>query len=181
MKILITGGQGDIALAIKKAIEAKYPDWLVYNPSKSELDVANEDSVERYFSSKEIDILINNAGVIYPDVVKSSDIGSWLKTINVNLIGTYLTTRFALEKGCQKIISIASTSGLKGRAGWSSYCASKAGVISFTESLVEEGIDAHCLVARRTDTKMRNQLFPNEDKSSLDTPESVANQIIELL
>ena len=181
MKTLITGGNGDIAQAIKKAIVKKYPSCIIYNPSKEEMNVSNYFSVENFLFQKDIDIVINNAGVIYPDEVETSNVIDWVKTIQVNLLGTYFTTRIALEHGCKTVINLASTSGLKGRAGWSAYCASKAGVINFTQSLQEEGINAHCLIVRRTNTKMRNRLFPNEDKDTLDTPEEVAEKIIGLL
>lgn len=179
MKVLITGGSGDIAKALAK--ELKRLNFNVDTPSSNELDVSNHDSVVKYFIGKNYDIVINNAGVIFPDPIKNSNYHKWVKTIEVNLIGTYNICVQALLSGNPKIINIASTSGLNGRANWSAYCASKAGVISLTESLVAEGIDAHCIILGRTNTKMRRALFPNEDQSTLRTIDSVVEEIICLL
>ena len=176
-RALITGGEGDIAQAIKKKLKG----WEVDTPSSKELDVTSWYDVMEWFRTKDYDLVINNAGVIYSDNVEGSNVWDWIKTIKVNLIGTYLISRFALKNKDVTIINIASTAGVKGRAGWSSYCASKAGVISLTQSLKKEGVDAHCIILSRTNTKMRRKLFPDEDKSTLKTPQDVAKEIIKLL
>ncbi len=179
MKALISGGSGDIAIAL--ADKLKELGWEVDTPNARVLDVTDFNSVHDYMFKKKYDLVVNNAGVIFPDDIKSSDTFNWIKTIQVNLIGTFQIIRQALNWCNPKIINIASTSGLKGRAGWSAYCASKAGVISLTESMVEEGLDAHCIVLGRTKTKMRKSLFPDEDQSTLREVEDVVKEIICLL
>jgi len=179
MKALISGGNGDIAQALKKQLEKL--GWEVDAPSSAELDVTDIYNVDAMLCNHKYDLIVNNAGIIIPDNVRGSSPSIWSETIRVNLIGTYFVCRTALDWGNPMIINIASTSGLKGRAGWSAYCASKAGVISLTESLKEEGVDAHCIVLGRTNTKMRRELFPNEDPKTLRTINSVVKEILCLL
>lgn len=59
-KVLITGGSGDIAQAIKKQLEQE--GYEVYAPSRQEMDVTDWDSIDRAMSAFRPDILINNAG-----------------------------------------------------------------------------------------------------------------------
>ncbi len=91
-----------------------------------------------------LDIWVNNAG-IYPSA-KLCDIsaGMWDAVMDVNLKGVYLGCREALRRITAGpstnpvIINIASTAGLRGRAGLSHYSASKHGVIGLTRSLAAE-------------------------------------------
>lgn len=176
LTVCITGGNGDIALALKKILEKKYE---VLSPDRSELDVADRHSCADFIKKNEIDVLINNAGFIYPQEVKHLYIEKVEQEFAVNAIGPLFLSSLLLKKNDKaKIINIGSTSGLKGRPGWSGYSASKSALISFTESLQAEGYDAIVFNPRRTNTKMRQSLFPDEDKSTLDTPESVARKII---
>ena len=169
--ILITGGSGGTAQAIKTILIDG--DKNVLAPSRNILDVASPYDVMDFMRDNPPSILINCAGFIKPDSVVDSDIDEWEKQIAVNLLGTYYCTHYALQNGAKTIINIASAGGVKGRKDWSAYCAAKAGVISFTESLVEEGVDAYCVSPHRIDTKMRHSLFPYEDANSLISPESI--------
>lgn len=176
MRYLITGGDGDIAKAIAEKLEGD-----VYAPNRDELDVSNIENV--YNSVKELrpDVVINCAGYIKPDKVKESNQAEWIRQISVNLVGTYLVSKNALENGAKVIINISSTSGMGGRGNWSAYCASKAGVISFTQSLAEEGVRAYCISPHRTKSKMRKYLFPDEDQETLMTPDKVADVVLDVL
>jgi len=177
MRVLITGGNSGIGLAIAKQL--KEDGHEVLTPDKKELDVGNYRSVRTYFYEKQFDLLINCAGFIQTEKIKQSCY--WFKHISINLKGVYLTCSEILEQDNNPIIiNIASTSGLKGRAGWSAYCASKAGVISFTQSLADEGYKAYCISPGRTKTKMRKGLFPNEDQSTLLDPQKIAD-IVKLI
>ena len=61
-KIVITGGDGDIAQGIKQLL-LKKSGFEVCTPGRFELDVTNIDLVQEYMSENKPDILINNAGV----------------------------------------------------------------------------------------------------------------------
>lgn len=174
-RIVITGGNGDIAKAIKKELESEYQ---ILTPGKTELDVTDIDNVERFFEQNEVDILINNAGYVVPMSIGSCDILSEKKAIDINLFGTFNCTAAALRRNkSMQVINIGSSAATKVHGTWSSYCASKAGVVMATKCWAEDGYNVVCISPGRTSTKMRKGLFPNEDISTLLKPEDFAKII----
>jgi 3-oxoacyl-[acyl-carrier protein] reductase len=91
---------------------------------------------------KTIDILINNAGIAAFGKFLELEPAEWEKIIQVNLMGTYYTTRAVLpnmiERQTGDIINISSTAGLNGNALTSAYSASKFAVLGLTDSLMQE-------------------------------------------
>lgn len=173
--IVITGGQGDIAKAIKEELIQEYE---VLTPSKEELDVTDIDAVGRYFDAHMPDILINNAGYVKPMSISECDICSEKRAIDINLFGTFNCTSAVLRKNKNaKIINVGSSAATKIHGTWSSYCASKAGVVMATKCWAEDGYDVTCISPGRTQTKMRKSLFPDEDTATLLKPEEFAKVI----
>jgi NAD(P)-dependent dehydrogenase (short-subunit alcohol dehydrogenase family) len=177
-KVVITGGQGDIARAIKTRLITSYD---VLAPGHRELDVTNVDAITIFFASNKPDILINVAGFIEPQKIIDADFPLWERHIEVNLYGTVYCSVIGLRNGVHKIINIGSSAAYEGKAEWSAYCASKAAVMSFTESLIAEGHDAFCLNIGRTKTKMRFALYGEENPDTLLTPEEIALRVAEIL
>ena len=91
---------------------------------------------------KTIDILINSAGIAAFGNFLELEPTAWEKIIQVNLMGTYYTTRAVLpnmiERQIGDIINISSTAGLNGNALTSAYSASKFAVLGLTDSLMQE-------------------------------------------
>lgn len=178
MRAVITGGNGDIAKATERLLLLKGIEVLV--PDRKELDVSCLLSVRHFFGENTpLSILVNCAGYIHPENIASSDAAKWIQQIDVNLIGTYLCSReILLQNAGAIIINVASSAGTNPRGGWSAYCASKAGVISLTKCLAEEGAKVVCVSPGRTKTKMRRALYGDENENSLLTPEQVALEIV---
>ncbi|MCA0170658.1 3-ketoacyl-ACP reductase [Bacillus sp. RAR_GA_16] len=88
------------------------------------------------------DILINNAGMGRYGSFLEIEPDDWKETFEVNVYGTYHVTRAVLpqmiEKDSGDIITISSSSGLKGTAGSTSYSASKFAIQGMTEALMQE-------------------------------------------
>lgn len=169
---VITGGKGDIAQAIKKRIESEY---TVYTPGKEELDVTDIASVDSYFRGKNVDLLVNNAGYVVPMSIAGCDIESEKKAIEINLFGVFNCTRSVLSGNrYAKIINIGSSAATKVHGTWSSYCASKAGVVMATMCWAADGVDVVCVSPGRTATKMRRGLYPDEDPGTLLKPDDFA-------
>lgn len=89
-----------------------------------------------------IDILINNAGLSLNGEVDRYALADWQTVIETNLTGPFLLCREVLpamkrQRGGQ-IINIASGAGRNGIRNMAAYCASKFGLIGFTESLGHE-------------------------------------------
>ncbi|MGP1500955.1 MAG: 3-ketoacyl-ACP reductase [Bergeyella cardium] len=110
-------------------------------------DVSNSTEVERGISAivdklGGIDILINNAGIGEFGSFEEMPSDTWKQIIETNLFGVYYVTKavlpFLKAKSEGDIVNVASTAGLKGGANMSAYGASKAAVISLSQSLMAE-------------------------------------------
>lgn len=173
-KVLITGGEGDIAQAIAKKLH-DCGGYEVRTPGKDEMDVTNKDDVIGYIENFVPDILINNAGYVFPQSIKSCNLENVKKAFDINLLGTFNCTATALKLNkAVKIVNIGSSAATKIHATWSSYCAAKAAVVMATKCWAEDGVYAVCLSPGRTATKMRSGLYPDEDKSTLLKPDDFA-------
>lgn len=90
----------------------------------------------------QIDVLVNNAGVITRSTLLDLSEDDWDKTMDVNLKGYYLCAQavskrmLQRKKGC--IVNIASVMGIKAGTNRGAYCISKAGVIMLTKVLALE-------------------------------------------
>lgn len=176
-KVLITGGSGGIAQATKALLEKE--DFVVYAPSRAELDVTVLESVKNVIVSFKPDILINNAGYVVPQQMRSADYSNTKKHIDINLLGTFWCTQVALETNPYvDVINIGSAAAIETHATWSEYCASKAAVVMATKCWAEDGIYTVCISPGRTKTKMRKSLFPDEDQSTLLEADDFAKVII---
>ncbi|MDX7999533.1 SDR family NAD(P)-dependent oxidoreductase [Xenorhabdus sp. Reich] len=110
-----------------------------------EMDVTDTTSVARTEQQitetlgKSITVLVNNAGIIHRAFCLSGKgLNENAKVIDVNLVGAFNCTsifvRHMAEQKYGRIINIASIAGIWGAAGSAAYGASKAGLISATES-----------------------------------------------
>lgn len=86
-----------------------------------------------------LDILVNNAGIGLIKAVWDYTPEEWLRVFNVNVFGLFFLTQAACdpmrEQRRGKIINQASIAGRRGEALVACYCASKAAVISITQSV----------------------------------------------
>lgn len=176
-RVLVTGGNGGIALAIKEELELEGYD--VYAPGRQEMDVTDIVSIEKVVSRFKPDILINAAGYVVPQSVKSADLESTKKHIDINLLGTFYCSQIAL-KYCPDlaIVNIGSAASVTTHATWSEYCASKAGVVMATQCWAQDGIYSVVISPGRTKTKMRKALFPDEDQNTLLSPVDFAKVVM---
>lgn len=180
-KVLITGGKGDIAQAIVTKLGLK-GGFKIYAPGKEEMDVTDVESVNKYVDEVMPDILINNAGYIYPCAIEENKIEIERKSIDINLFGTFNCTGSVLKNNKDAlIINIGSSAGTKVHGEWSSYCATKAAVIMATKCWAEEGVKVICISPGRTATKMRKGLFPQEDESTLLTADKFSEIVVKAI
>ncbi len=112
-----------------------------------QLDVTEKesirDAIEKILEEfGQIDLLINNAGILKSGSLEELSFEEIEKQLEVNLKGLIQTTKIALpylksgEKGM--IINIASGLGKSGSSEVSIYCATKFGVRGFTQSIAQE-------------------------------------------
>ena len=114
---------------------------------KVRADVSNLDQVKGMISniSNEwggVNILVNNAGIIDDRLLVRMSDDSWQRVIDVNLNGTFYTTRSVLKDMMRerwgRIINIGSVVALRGNPAQTNYTASKAAIIGFTKALAKE-------------------------------------------
>ncbi|MBS1646873.1 MAG: SDR family oxidoreductase [Bacteroidetes bacterium] len=109
-------------------------------------DISNEASLKATYEKVKaeygkIDYLVLNAGVVTTKLLSDYKETSELKQdLEIDLIGTILSAHafLPLLQAGSKVLMISSGFGLMGAAGYSMYCAAKAGVINFGESLRRE-------------------------------------------
>lgn len=163
--VLVTGSAKGIGAAIIKEFGNKgYNCVINYNTSKDEAfklqkelfknnveclvikaDVSKEDEVDAMFKEIEnkfggVDVLVNNAAIDLSDLYLNQNVEDFKKTIDVNLIGAYITSKRAYKYmrdiNYGRIINIASTNGINTYYPVSlAYDASKAALISLTHNL----------------------------------------------
>ncbi len=177
-KVLITGGKGDIAQAIKALLEEE-GGYEVYAPSRQELDVTNWENIDQVMANFVPDILINNAGYVVPQSIKEIYLENTKKHFDINLGGTFYCTGIGLKYNPDlQIINIVSAASVESHATWSEYCASKAAVAMATKCWAEDGLYAVAISPGRTRTKMRKSLFPDEDQNTLLEPADFAKVVL---
>jgi len=132
-----------------------------------------------------VDILVNAAGLgIFGPVSDFKD-ADFETLIETNLRGIFFTSRFVLPSMMERkrghIINIASIAGKVGSANRAIYCASKFGVLGFTESLAEEvrqyGIRASVICPGSTDTRFSPSETRGKSRERMLQPEDVAHAV----
>jgi len=141
-----------------------------------------------------IDVLVHCAGILRgtgsgPKITADVSLAEWDEVMETNLKGTFLCNRAVLPAMMNQrrgqIINISSTSGLRGRAFDSVYCASKFGVIGLSQSLAEEvrsyGIRVFVIQPDAVDTPMWDQNRPIRSPPDALPPARVADLIAYLV
>ncbi len=109
-----------------------------------------------------LDILFNNAGVFYPHTTVDCTEEEWDLQMDVNLKGTFLTSKAALPRMIEQrrgvIINNSSGWGMAGGDAAVAYCASKGGVVLLTKAMAidhgRQGIRVNCICPGDVDTPM---------------------------
>ncbi|MFV0275674.1 MAG: SDR family NAD(P)-dependent oxidoreductase [Parahaliea sp.] len=110
-------------------------------------DLAEPDSCEQLCraideAGIQVDVLVNNAGVLYEGPFQDSELEDNLQLLRINVMAlTELTQRLLpgmLGRRCGRILNVASTSAFQPIPGLATYAASKAYVLSLSEALSSE-------------------------------------------
>ena len=184
---LVTGGATGIGAATVKALaEEKITVALQYSSSEKEAkqiadqlnekgfkveifqaDLPQKGSAENLVSQVkqklgDIDILINNAGVMSDaSIIQMSD-ALWDEAININLTAAFKLIRACapsmVSKKWGRVINISSQVALTGSANHAHYATAKAGLLGLTYSAAKEygasGVTVNAVLPGRIETKM---------------------------
>jgi 3alpha(or 20beta)-hydroxysteroid dehydrogenase len=190
---LITGGGSGIGLATAQRLAAAGARVVIANRSDASaqaaqfggeylpVDVAEEEQVSALVGMVakrhgRIDILVNSAGVI-DDQVPLTELSAagMRRHFEVNTLGVWATMHHAAPhmKG-GSIVNVSSIAGLLGVASYGAYSASKAAVVSLTQTgaveLADRGIRVNCICPGSIDTPMlRRQENAAEEIAFIET------------
>lgn len=158
-KVLVTGATGSIGEAIvKEYAKNGYFVYIHYNKNiekatellekidnKGEIisfNMQDKNSIRSALENLDVDVLINNAGIIKDNLFFFMDDNEWEDVINTNLTGLFYVTKVISKNMMMNkrgsIVNVASISGIVGNSGQANYSASKGGVIAFTKTLAIE-------------------------------------------
>jgi 3-oxoacyl-[acyl-carrier protein] reductase len=111
----------------------------------AQVDVSDEPSVSRLVGGvrerfAQIDVLVNNAGVVSHRTINQLDLAEWRRIVDTNLTSFYLVTKDVIDAmpAGGSVINVGSAVALRGMVGRTHYAASKAGAIGFTRALCKE-------------------------------------------
>jgi len=151
--VLVTGGASGLGAAVAAAVEAEggTPVVLdVHAPSNGfawqEVDLADARAAE--VAVREVaeahgglDAVVTAAGIDACGDLGDVDGDAWDRVVLVNLLGTAAVVRAALpflERTRGRVVTVASTLGIRALPAATAYCASKFGVVGFTRALAAE-------------------------------------------
>ena len=217
---LVTGSTRGIGKETTLLLLKKGLNVIISSRSQDSVDNVIEESLDKFPSKKEnilglkcdvskhsevktlvnvsvkrfgrIDVLVNNAGIVYFKSIMDTTEEEWDKTIDTNLKGVFLFTKevlpYMIENKSGVIINVSSGAGKYGFPNLSAYCASKFGVIGLTESVAKEVIDYNVKIMAicpgGVDTKMIKDIVKvgyNASDRNLIKPEEVANKIYDMI
>jgi 3-oxoacyl-[acyl-carrier protein] reductase len=155
----------------------------------SEVNTLVKEALEIY---GRIDVLINNAGITYVKKLIDTTEEQWDQTLDINLKGAFLFCKAIvprmIENDCGVIINVSSGAGKVGFEDISAYCASKFGMIGFTESLAREvanyNIRVMTICPGEVATKMQEDVdagYYELNKDKMLHPRTVAEKIADMI
>ncbi len=210
--VLITGGSRGIGAAAVRAFASRGDQVTFFYEKNHEaaqkvaketgaaavcVDVADPQAVKAAFANiKELDVLINNAGITHYGLLSQTPVEVWDRIFAVNVRGMYLCVQEATSlflkhhRGC--IINVSSMWGQVGASCEVAYSASKGAVLGFTKALAQElgpsGIRVNAIAPGVILTDMVSNVTPEileqlREETPLErngTPEDVAQAMLYL-
>jgi 3-oxoacyl-[acyl-carrier protein] reductase len=138
----------------------------------------------------EIDVLVNNAGILIAKPLEELTLEDWDSTMSTNVRSLYLVTRAVLPSMRRRrhgsIVNVASLAGRNGFAGGTAYTASKHAVLGFSRSLMlevrKDNVRVIAICPGSVDTSMmHDQPMLKPDPSRILQPEDVAAAILDAI
>jgi NAD(P)-dependent dehydrogenase (short-subunit alcohol dehydrogenase family) len=162
--VVVTGGTKGIGKAIVERFEAA--GERVIGVGRATCDVTDEQQVSALFEEAgTVDVLVNNAGLAEGAPLARTTLDAWRRHLEVNATGAFLCTRAALpgmiERGDGRIVTVASTAGLRGARYTAAYTAAKHAAVGLMRAVAAEvagtGVTANavCPAWVRTDMMRR--------------------------
>jgi NAD(P)-dependent dehydrogenase (short-subunit alcohol dehydrogenase family) len=139
--VVVTGGTKGIGKAVVERFEAAGD--RVVGVGRASCDVTDEEQVTALFESVgPVDVLVNNAGLAEGAPLAATTVDAWRRHLEVNATGAFLCTRAVLggmiDRGDGRIVTVASTAGLRGARYTAAYTAAKHAVVGLMRAVAAE-------------------------------------------
>ncbi|GIM87745.1 SDR family oxidoreductase [Salinispora arenicola] len=187
--VLVTGGSSGLGAAVVSAVAgaggrplvldrqppADGVPWAACDLADTRAaEAATRDIVER---TGGLDAVVTAAGMDVPGRLADVPGETWDRVVTVDLLGTAAVIRAALpflEASRGRIVTVASTLGVKAVGDATAYCAAKFGVVGFTRALAAE-LAGRVGVALLIPGGMRTAFFDDRDPQYRPGPDAVLN------
>jgi NAD(P)-dependent dehydrogenase (short-subunit alcohol dehydrogenase family) len=198
-RVLVTGGASGLGCALVIAVAEGGGRPYVLDLRRPSLDVehavvdlsdrrATERAVHRAASQMDgLDAVVTAAGIDACGPIAEVPAEQWESVIRVNLLGTAAVIRAALpylERSHGRVVTVASTLGLRALPEASAYCASKFGVVGLTRALQAE-LSGRVAVTLLIPGGMRTAFFDGREEryrpaadAPLSDPRDVARSVV---
>ena len=181
--VIVTGAGSGIGKSTALRLDAEGAKLLVIDINEEELgtthsmlknqsstshimNIASLNETKKFFkdfqeTNKQLDALINVAGILRFDNSHEVEIENWNKILEINLTGTFFMCRYALpllldSKGA--IVNVSSSAAIGAHAWTAAYSASKGGISAFSKTLAVEygmrGLNVNCVCPASIQTPM---------------------------
>jgi 2-dehydro-3-deoxy-L-rhamnonate dehydrogenase (NAD+) len=198
-RVVVTGGSSGLGAAVVAAVDKRGGQPVVLDRVAPLADVAHElvdlaDSraaetavqrvIERFGG---VDAVVTAAGIDRCGRLVDVPGEEWDRVVLVNLLGTAAVVRAALpslEANAGRVVTVASTLGLRAVSDATAYCASKFGIVGFTRALTAETagrVGVTLLVPGGMNTPFfdgRTEQYRPPPDAKLNRPEDVAEAVM---
>ncbi len=187
--VIVTGGSSGLGAAVAAALTraGRYPVVLDLRAPKADVaheivDLADPRETERVVARVAercggVEAVVTCAAMDKPGDFSVTDGALWDRIVGANLLGTAAVVRAALpflERSRGKVVTVASTLGLRTLPAATAYCASKFGVVGFTRALAME-LQGKVGVTMLVPGGMRTAFFDDRDPQFKPAPDQLLN------
>ena len=197
--VLVTGGASGLGAAVARAVAGTGGVAVVLDRARPAFDVDHEqvdladtraaESAVRRAADRHggLSAVVTAAGTDACGRLDETPAEAWERVVAVNLLGTAAVIRAALpalEAAAGKVVTVASTLGLRALPDATAYCASKFGVVGFTRALAAETagrVGVTLLVPGGMQTAFfdqREERYKPPPDAKLNRPEDVAAAVL---
>ena len=197
--VIVTGGASGLGAAVARAVAERGGRPVVFdvNPPADGLafervDLASSRAAEaavRLTAERErrLDAVVTAAGIDACGRLEDVGADDWERVVAVNLLGTAAVVRAALpwlERSGGRVVTVASTLGLRALSDATAYCASKFGVVGFSRALAAETanrVGVTCLIPGGMQTAFfdgRDDQYKPPPDAQLAPPGAVAEAVM---
>ncbi|HLM09157.1 MAG TPA: SDR family oxidoreductase [Thermoleophilaceae bacterium] len=196
--VIVTGGASGLGRAVADAVAERGGTPVVFDVNEPHNGVAHrrvdladaraaEAAVRAVAEDQGLNAVVTAAGVDACGRIEDVNGAEWDRVVAVNLLGTAAIVRAALpylERANGRVVTVASTLGLRALSDATAYCASKFGVVGFSRALAAETagrVGVTCLIPGGMQTAFfdgRDEQYKPPPDAQLAPPARVAETVV---